>query len=104
MSETFTNITIIKKANVYFGGNVSSRTILFPDGTRKTLGFMFPGEYEFNTASPETMEILDGEMDILLPETSSWLTIGTGQSFLIPANSKFKVILKNPVDYCCSYG
>jgi len=28
MSE-FENVTIVKKANVYFGGNVSSRTIKF---------------------------------------------------------------------------
>lgn len=30
------NVTVIKKANIYFNGNVSSRTILFADGTKKT--------------------------------------------------------------------
>lgn len=48
MSE-FTNVTVIKKANVYFDGKVVSRTVVFADGAKKTLGIMQPGEYEFNT-------------------------------------------------------
>ena len=32
MSE-FNNVTVVKKANIYFGGNVSSRTIRFADGS-----------------------------------------------------------------------
>ena len=53
----FNNVSIEKKANVYFNGNVTSRTVLFPDGTRKTLGIMMPGEYEFGTDSAELMEM-----------------------------------------------
>ncbi len=34
MSE-FKNVTVVKKANVYFNGGVVSRTILFPDGTKR---------------------------------------------------------------------
>jgi uncharacterized protein YaiE (UPF0345 family) len=48
MSE-FNDVTIIKKANIYFDGKVTSRSVVFPDGSRKTLGIMLPGEYEFNT-------------------------------------------------------
>ena len=59
MSE-FKNVTVVKKANVYFDGKVTSRTLLFPDGSKKTLGMMLPGEYEFGTASKELMEILVG--------------------------------------------
>ena len=40
MSE-FNNVTIIKKANIYFDGKVTSRTLIFPDGSRKTI--MNPG-------------------------------------------------------------
>lgn len=103
MSDRFENVTVVKKANVYFDGKVTSRNVLFPDGTRKTLGFMLPGEYEFGTAAPELMEILDGEMDVLLPGSDAWQTFKEGQSFHVPANSKFKLILNVPVDYCCSY-
>jgi len=42
MSDKFENVTIVKKANVYFDGKATSRTILFTDGTRKTLGFIMP--------------------------------------------------------------
>lgn len=104
MSDRFENVTVVKKANIYFDGKVTSRTVLFPDGRRKTLGFMLPGEYEFSTAAPELMEILAGEVDILLPDSNTWQVVKVGGSFQIPANSKFKLVLKGPVDYCCSYG
>ena len=71
MSDRFENVTILKKANVYFDGKVTSRNVLFPDGTRKTLGFMLPGDYEFNTGAREVMELLKGEMDVLLPGTDT---------------------------------
>jgi uncharacterized protein YaiE (UPF0345 family) len=102
--EKFESVTIIKKANIYFEGKVTSRNVLFADGTRKTLGFMLPGEYEFNTGVREIMEILSGGMDVLLPGQASWQTINTGESFEVPANSSFKLKLTQPVDYCCSYG
>jgi uncharacterized protein YaiE (UPF0345 family) len=102
--EKFENVTIVKKANVYFDGKVTSRNVLFPDGTRKTLGFMLPGDYEFGTDAREVMEMLKGEMDVLLPDNESWQTFKEGQAFEVPANSKFKLKLSVPVDYCCSYG
>jgi len=99
----FNNVTIIKKANVYFDGNVSSRTIKFADSSSKTLGFMLPGEYTFNTADKELMEIIDGELLVLLPEDTNWQEIGSGESFQVPANSKFTVKIKSATDYCCSF-
>ena len=54
MSE-FKNVTVIKKANVYFEGKVTSRTILFPDGSQKTLGIMLLGDYEFGTDTSVSM-------------------------------------------------
>jgi hypothetical protein len=102
--DKFENVTIIKKANIYFEGKVTSRNVIFADGTRKTLGFMLPGEYEFSTGVSEIMEILSGGMDVLLPGHTGWQTINTGASFEVPANSSFKLKLTQPVDYCCSYG
>lgn len=100
----FNNVTVVKKANVYFDGKVTSRNIFFTDGSRKTLGIMLPGEYEFGTGDPEIMEILQGEVDVLLPTSNTWEFFQSGQSFEIPADSKFRIKLSNPVDYCCSYG
>ena len=102
MSE-FKNITVIKEANIYFGGNVTSRTILFPDGSRKTLGIMLPGEYEFNTANKEIMEILDGDLEVLLPGSDSWISVKAKGSFEVPADSTFTLKVMAVTDYCCSY-
>lgn len=102
MSE-FSNVSVVKKANVYFGGNVSSRTIRFADGSIKTLGFILPGDYTFNTADKEVMEIIDGDLDVLLPGTDEWQTVKGGQSFDVPANAQFSIKVKTPIDYCCAY-
>ncbi|MFC2135235.1 pyrimidine/purine nucleoside phosphorylase [Bacteroidota bacterium] len=102
MSE-FKNVTIIKKANVYFDGKVTSRTVLFEDGTKKTLGVMLPGDYEFGTAEKELMEILGGEMTVLLPGSEEWITVKEGESFEVPPDSKFKLKINTTADYCCSY-
>ena len=99
-SETINKKT---KANVYFNGQVSSRTIQFSDGSEKTLGFMLPGEYKFNTDSKELMEILAGELSLLLPDTDNWQTIQAGDSFEVPANSHFIVNVIENCDYCCSF-
>lgn len=101
MSE-FNNVSVVKKANVYFGGNVTSRTIKFADGSTKTLGVMLPGEYTFNTADKELMEIIDGELDVLLPG-SEWQSIKGGQSFNVPANAAFTVKVSTTSDYICSF-
>ena len=102
MSE-FKNVTVIKKANVYFDGKVTSRTVLFPDGSKKTLGVMLPGEYEFSTADKEIMEIISGELDVLLPGEKNWKPVKGGESFAVAANSKFTMKVKRLSDYCCSF-
>ena len=71
MSE-FTNVTVVREANIYFNGGVVSHTVLFADGSKKTLGVMQPGEYEFSTGKAEIMEILSGELDLMLPGGDSW--------------------------------
>ncbi|MFA4835314.1 MAG: pyrimidine/purine nucleoside phosphorylase [Dehalococcoidia bacterium] len=102
MSE-FKNVTVVKKANIYFGGNVTSRTVLFADGSRKSLGVMLTGEYEFNTADKEIMEILSGELEVLLPGAKGWKEVKAGQSFEVPAKSKFTMKVRSLADYCCSF-
>ena len=36
----YDNVSVIKAANLYFDGKVTSRTVVFADGTKKTLGIM----------------------------------------------------------------
>jgi uncharacterized protein YaiE (UPF0345 family) len=102
MSE-FTNVTVVKKANIYFDGRVTSRTIIFSDGSKKTLGIMLPGEYEFNTGDKEIMEILSGDLDVLLPGENGWRVIKGGESFEVPANAKFSLKVRAITDYCCAF-
>jgi hypothetical protein len=99
---TFENVSVIKKANVYFDGQVNSRSVCFADGSKKTLGFMLPGEYTFNTADAEIMEIMAGDLEVLLPNTD-WQIISGGQSFNVPANASFTLKVKTATDYCCSF-
>ena len=102
MSE-FKNVTVVKKANVYFEGKVTSRTIVFGDGSKKTLGIMLPGEYTFNTDASEIMEIIDGDLDVLLPGGQDWKTVKGGESFAVPGQSKFSLRVRQLTDYCCSF-
>ena len=102
MSE-FKDITIIKKANVYFDGKVTSRTLIFPDGSRKTLGIMLPGEYHFNTSDKEIMEILAGSLEVLLPGSDGWKPIKGGEAFEVPAQAGFDLKVTGITDYCCSF-
>ena len=102
MSE-FKGVTVVKKANVYFDGKVTSRTVLFPDGTKKSLGVMLPGDYEFGTADKEIMEILSGELDVKLPGSGAWKHVRGGESFEAPPKSKFALKVQSLTDYCCSY-
>nr|WP_319493476.1 pyrimidine/purine nucleoside phosphorylase [uncultured Desulfobacter sp.] len=98
----FSNVTITKEANIYFDGKVTSRTVIFTDGSKKTLGIMLSGDYEFNTESKELMEILSGKLEIQLPG-ENWKKISGGESFEVPANSSFKLKIHAVTDYCCSY-
>lgn len=102
MSE-FSGVTVVKKANIYFDGNVASHTVLFADGSKKTLGVMQPGEYEFSTGKAEIMEILSGELDLLLPGSAEWKVVKGGESFDVPADSSFTMKVKVVSDYCCSF-
>jgi uncharacterized protein YaiE (UPF0345 family) len=103
MMSEFNEVSVVREANVYYGGKVTSRTVIFADGTRKTLGFMQAGEYTFDTAAAEIMEMLAGEMDVLLPGSTHWKTCKAGDSFEVPADSKFDLVVKEFADYCCSY-
>ena len=102
MSE-FTNVSVAKEANIYFDGQVISRTVIFTDGTKKTLGVMLPGNYEFATEVQELMEISSGAMEVMLPNASDWISVTSGMSVEVEANAKFSVRVHEVTNYCCSY-
>ncbi|RUM70504.1 MAG: hypothetical protein DSZ07_02360 [Sulfurovum sp.] len=100
---SFENVSVEIEGNSYFDGAVTSRTINFADGSRKTLGYMQIGDYEFGTAQAELMEITAGDLEYKLADSNEWIAVKSGESFNVPANSKFNVKVKTITDYCCSY-
>ena len=100
---TLENVSVEKKANFYFDGKVTSRNVLFADGSKKTLGIMLPGEYEFNTSQKELMEITSGEIEVLISGEENWKELKAGMSFEVPKDSSFKLKVQTIFDYCCSY-
>lgn len=103
MSE-FKGVTVIKKANVFFDGKVVSRSVIFPDGSKKTLGIMQPGgAYDFTTAGAEVMEIISGALEVQVGAGAPWRMVRGGESFEVPANTKFTMKVSELTDYCCSF-
>tara|TARA_Y100000589_G_scaffold311271_1_gene330480 strand:- start:138 stop:455 length:318 start_codon:yes stop_codon:yes gene_type:complete len=101
--DNFQNVDVDKIANIYFEGNVISRNIFLKDGSKKTLGVMLVGRYEFNTVTRELMEILSGKVKLKLKDDNEWRLITDGMDFSIPKNSSFKLEVLELVNYICSY-
>ena len=99
---SFKNVSVVKKANIYYDGKVTSRSVEFEDGSVKTLGIMLPGDYTFGTNEAEIMEIMSGDLDIKLPN-EEWRTLNTPETFEVPANASFDLKIRSVTDYCCSY-
>jgi len=99
----FENVTVDVAGNSYFDGAVTSRTVHFSDGSRKTLGYMQKGEYEFGTEEAELMEITAGDVEYKLADSDEFVSVKAGGSFNVPANSKFQIKVHEITDYCCSY-
>ena len=101
--DKYKNVDVDKLANIYFNGNVISRNIFLKDGSRKTLGVMLPGKYEFNTEAREVMEIISGKLSLKLQNDIEWRLIKDGMDFNISKKSSFKVEVLEVVNYICSY-
>ncbi len=100
----FPNVTVDAKANIYFDGRVVSHTVHFPDGSKKTLGLIYPGTYHFGTAAAERMEIIAGSCTIVLDGTTESRGIAANQAFEVPAHSGFSITVDAGIcEYICSF-
>lgn len=100
----YENVTAIATANVYFDGKVISHSIILPDGSKKTLGVILPGEYHFGTEAAELMEIVGGQCSYVLDGSNRSLDVATDSSFDVPANSGFTITVQGePCHYVCSF-
>ena len=99
----FDQVSVVKKANIYFDGRCVSHTIMFADGSRKTLGVIFPSTLTFNTGAPERMEINAGKCRVRLAGQPAWREFVAGQSFAVPGDSSFDIETLETLDYVCHF-
>jgi purine/pyrimidine-nucleoside phosphorylase len=100
----FHGVTAVTKANIYFDGKVVSHTLLFPGGTKKTLGLIYPGKFHFNTAKAERMEIVAGDCEVKLDDGNATFHSHAGQAFEVAAESGFHIEVKEGIcEYICSF-
>src|ERR1051325_10970797 len=100
----FKNVTAVAKANVYFDAKVVSHTILFADGSKKTLGLIYPGKYHFGTDKAERMEIVAGGCVVKIDGKTGESAYAGGQYFDVPAKSGFDIEVKEGLcEYICSF-
>ena len=103
----FDNVSVVKKANVYFGGKCVSHTVIFPDGAKKSVGVILPtasGALTFSTGAPETMETVAGCCRYRIVG-GEWQSCGVGQSFQVPGNTSFEIeVTGEPYHYVCHFG
>ncbi len=105
MSDRIDNVSVGKKANVFFNGKCVSHSVYFPDGSRKTVGVVLPNsQLTFNVGAPELMEITAGTCSVKIAGESAFKTYAAGSSFRVAANSSFEIHAKDEVNYVCSFG
>ena len=102
----FRSVTLTAAANIYFGGKVVSHTFHESDGTRNTVGVIFPGTYEFKTRCPEKMVITAGKLYLLDRVTKKETQTGgygPGDDFEVAGDTSFRVVCHEVVEYVCIY-
>jgi uncharacterized protein YaiE (UPF0345 family) len=100
----FDQVSVVKKANVYFDGKCVSHTVLFPDGSRKTVGVIFPATLTFSTGAPEVMEINAGRCRVRVAGEGDWRAYAAGESFAVPGGTAFDIEVLETLDYVCHFG
>ena len=102
--ESFAGVEVVAKANVYFDGKVVSHTVRFTDGSKKTVGLIYPGEFHFGTAAPELMQIIAGSCRAKLDGQAEWQSYGAGSEFRVPGSSGFDIVVDAGIaEYICSF-
>ena len=100
----FENVSVSAKANVYFDGKVVSHTVMFADGSKKTLGLIYTGEFHFGTDAAERMDITAGLCRVRIDGSNEWKEYGAGSFFRVPAKSGFDIAVTSGIaEYVCSF-
>jgi len=90
------------KVNEYFDGKVTSLSFETPEG-KATIGVIAAGEYEFGTSTVEYMTVTSGTMEVMQAGETHWKIYKEFETFMVPANSKFKMKVNSDTAYRCYY-
>ncbi len=102
--QQFPGVTAVAKANIYFDGKVVSHSILLADGSKKTLGLIYPGEFHFGTDAAERMEIISGACRVKPDGQKAWREVSAGEAFEVSAKSGFHIeVTQGICEYICSF-
>ncbi len=99
----FDNVSVKKKANINFDGKCVIHTILLPNGTRSTIGVIFPSTLTFNTQAAEVMEILAGHCRVKVQGANDWSEYKEDEKFSVAANSSFVIVTTETLHYACHF-
>ena len=103
VEKTISNVTVETKANVYFDGKVTSRTFYRDDESRFTIGIITAGSYTFDVGDREVVQLISGEVEVLLPGEDAWRKVEAPDSFEVIANSDYQIRTTGVCEYLCDY-
>ncbi|MCP2091814.1 UNVERIFIED_ORG: uncharacterized protein YaiE (UPF0345 family) [Paraburkholderia sediminicola] len=98
----YDRVSVLKRANI-FGDKCVSHTVIFADGTRKTLGVFLPGIMTLPSVVDEVIEVLAGHCLVRQKDSTEWTEHRAGDSFEVPGNSAIEIKVFEAVEYICNY-
>lgn len=88
--------------NKYFDGKVAS-IALQTETLPATVGVMDVGEYEFATSKNEVITVVNGKLNVKLPNADDWQEFHTNDSFSVDKNQSFQLKVVVQTAYFCTY-
>ena len=100
----FDQVSVGKKANVFFDGKCVSHTVTLANGEKKSVGVVLAATLTFKTAAAEIMECVAGSCEYKVAGSNEWKTSEPGTQFSVPANSSFDIKVAQAYHYICHFG
>jgi len=99
----FEQVTVNKKANVFFDGKCVSHTVTLASGERKSVGVILTSTLRFDLSTREVMEVVDGTAHVSINGAAEQ-AYAAGQSWTVEAGGYFIIRAEAPVHYVCHFG
>ncbi|MEY4923436.1 MAG: hypothetical protein RLY17_2153 [Pseudomonadota bacterium] len=91
------------KFNEYFTGKVKSIGFGSDSIGPASIEVMEKGEYTFSTAKAEEITVITGSLKVLIPGSAGWEIFRPGETFYIPAEREFNLLVVETSSYLCKY-